>query len=249
VLTSRGMEKRYIAGQELFRAGDAARGLFIVRSGRVRVTRRRAGRGQVVHVEDAGGTLGEIPLFTAAPYPATATATEPTRCLVFTRDTVRDAMAADPEFALRLLGRLSDRVRGLIARLDRLSFASVRARLASFIIDRAARSSGAVISLGLTQTQLAEELGTVREVVVKELAALRRAGAIVPRGAGRVVVADASVLAQAAKGGPRPAPAGGARLAPAGGASPAPTARAPSRLRARAPGDAARGARPPSAGR
>ena len=224
-LAARGIERRYATGQVLFRAGDDAKGLFVVQSGRVRIARQVAGRGQVVHAEGPGGTLGEIPLFTAAPYPATATATEPTRCLVFARDAVREAIAADPELALRLLGGLAHRVRGLIARLDRLAFASVRARLAAFIGERAARSLGPVVSLGMTQGHLAEELGTVREVVVKELAALRRAGMIEPRGAGRVEVLDRAALAAAA------------------------SARGPSARRAPARDGGARGARPRSAGR
>ena len=197
-LASRGIEKRYDTGTVLFRAGDEAKGLFIVSAGRVRISRHREGRGQVVHVEGRGGTLGEIPLFTGAPYPATAVAIEPTRCLIFTREAVHGAIAADADFALRLLAGLATRTRELIARLDRLAFASVRQRLAAFIQDRAARSSGPVVSLGLTHGQIADELGTVREVVVKELAALRSAGVIRARGAGRVEVVDDALLARAA---------------------------------------------------
>lgn len=161
VLAARGIEHRYAAGETLFRAGDEARGLIVVADGKVRVSRQVAGRGQVVHVEGPGGTLGEVPLFTGASYPATAIAMEPT--LAFTR-------------------------------LDRLAFASVRARLAAWIAERARQSAGPVVSLGLTHTALAEELGTVREVVVKELAALRRLGAIAPRSGGRLEVRDPALL-------------------------------------------------------
>jgi CRP-like cAMP-binding protein len=224
-LAARAIEKRYATGQVLFRAGDGAKGLFVVLGGRVRIARHREGRGQVVHVEERGGTLGEIPLFTGAPYPATATALEPTRCLIFTREAVLVAIAADPELALRLLAGLAARTRELIARLDRLAFASVRQRLASFILGRAARSSGPVVSLGSTHGRIAEELGTVREVVVKELAALRAAGLIRARGAGRIEVLDAAGLERAA------------------------SARATSPRRAPGPGGARRDARPRSTGR
>ena len=207
-LAARAVERRFATGEVLFRAGDDAKGLYIVSSGRVKIARMREGRGQVVHVESRGGTLGEIPLFTGNPYPATATALEPTRCLVFSRDAVHAAIAADPDFALRLLKGLALRARELIARLDRLAFASVRQRLAVFIRDRAARSSGPLVSLGITHAQIADELGTVREVVVKELAALRAAGAIRARGAGRVEVIDAEILDRLASGAsPRRAPA------------------------------------------
>lgn len=216
VLAARGIEKRFTMGAVLFRAGDKARGLLVVLDGRVRVLRQTVGRGQVVHVEGAGGTLGEVPLFAGESYPATATAMEPTLCLLFGPEAVHGAIAADPELALRLLTRLALRLREVIARLDRLAFTSVRARLAAWIEDRARRNSGTVVSLGLTHAELAEELGTVREVVVKELAGLRRAGALVSRGAGRVEVLDPKLLASYISGDapsppPAPAPGGASR--------------------------------------
>lgn len=200
VLAARAVPKRYATGQRLFRAGDPAGGLLVVMDGRVRVSRQTIGRGQVVHVEGPGGTLGEVPLFAGESYPATATATEPTLCLLFGPEAVHGAIAADPDFAIRLLARLALRLREVIGRLDRLAFTSVRARLGAWIQERARATSGPVISLGLTQTALAEELGTVREVVVKELAELRRAGVLVARGAGRVEVKNAKLLASLISG-------------------------------------------------
>ncbi len=199
-LAGRGLDKRYTRGQVLFRAGDEAKGLFVVIEGRVRVVRETVGRGQVVHEEGPGGTLGEVPLFTGCPYPATATATEATRCLLVPREAVRTALSADPDLAVRLLTGLALRVQSLITRLDRLVFSSVRARLAGWIAERARAGLGPVVSLGLTQERLAEELGTVREVVVRELAALRRLGATRARGAGRLEILDLAMLDDLASG-------------------------------------------------
>ncbi len=220
-LAAGGLDRRYPRGHVLFRAGDEAKGLFVVVQGRVRVVRETVGRGQVVHEEGPGGSLGEVPLFTGSSYPATATATEATRCLVFPRTAVRAALAADPEFAFRLLTGLALRVRGLIDRLDRLVFTSVRARLAAWIVARARTGLGPVISLGVTQECLAEELGTVREVVVRELAALRRLGVIRSRGAGRLEILDLAMLDDLASGSaPSRPPAPGRGGAPHGARRP-----------------------------
>lgn len=217
-LAARGTLRAYPSGRALFRAGTDAKGLFLVLEGRVRVVRDTVGRSQVVHLEGAGGTLGEVPLFTAAGYPATATAMEPTRCLLFDAATVRVAMAADPELAVRLLARLARRVRDLIGRLDQLSFTTVRARLARYLAERADQSVGAVVSLGITQRQLADELGTVREVVVKELAILARAGAVRSRGGGRLEIIDRALLEWLASAHDHPEPpAPGPRGEPRGG--------------------------------
>jgi len=54
----------------------------------------------------------------------------------------------------------------------------------------------------MTQQQLAEELGTVREVVVRELQALRAAGLVRALGSGRFEIVDATALRARAEEGP-----------------------------------------------
>lgn len=193
-LSRRGVERRYAAGDVIFSAGDPALGIHLVLEGRVRVVRDSGTRRQLVHVEGAGGALGEVALFDGECYPATAIAAEPTRCVLLPRAAVHAALAAGPETALLLLGRLAARVRTLVDRLDRLTFLSVNRRLARFLLERAEARGTGRCSLGMTQGQLAEELGTVREVVVRELLALRRLGIIRPLGGNRFEVLDAERL-------------------------------------------------------
>jgi CRP/FNR family transcriptional regulator len=191
VLATRGIERRAATGEALFHAGDEAAGVYVVLEGRVRVVREVDGRRIVLHVEGGGGTLGEVPTFAGGPFPATAIAAEPTRCIVLTPEVIAAAIGASPRLALRLLERMALRVREMVTRLDRLAFQQVGARLARYLLVRAERSrSGTVISLGLTHRQLAEELGTVREVIVRELLALRRAGLIRAAGGGRIEIVD-----------------------------------------------------------
>jgi CRP-like cAMP-binding protein len=86
------------------------------------------------------------------------------------------------------------RVRHLVERLDD-RVRSVRSRLAEFFLDRAATSrTPDSISLGMTQQALAEELGTVREVVSRELKALVSSGTVESLGGGRFRVADVDAL-------------------------------------------------------
>lgn len=181
-LAARALTRRYRKDEVLFTTGSPARGLYIIASGRVRVLRGPAGRPHVVHVEGPGGTLGEVPLFDGGGYPATAIAQEDTVCTLITAAGLRSAMALDPEVGWAVAKSLAMRVRGLVERLDRYAAQSVTARLLDWLRER--ERNGAV-TLGQTQQQLAEELGTVREVLVRSLRELRRSGAIVPEGRGR----------------------------------------------------------------
>jgi CRP-like cAMP-binding protein len=56
-----------------------------------------------------------------------------------------------------------------------------------------------VVHLGLTQGELAEELGTVREIVVRGLGALRRQGVIRSLGRGQIEILAREQLRRAAE--------------------------------------------------
>lgn len=98
---------------------------------------------------------------------------------MFTREAIVAGIARDPDLALVLLGQLAGRARQVVERLDCLASLTVRGRLVDYLLQRALAAGGAAFRLEGTQTELAEELGTVREVLVRELRALRRLGVLV----------------------------------------------------------------------
>jgi CRP/FNR family transcriptional regulator, cyclic AMP receptor protein len=212
VLLGQSIERRFASGEILWSAGDRSEGIALVLEGKVRIVRGSGGRQMVIHSGEAGDTLGEVPFFTGSVYPATAIAGEPTRCLFLTHAAVTRAMAADPGVAMFFLRRLSQRVEGLVERVDQNTVSSVQKRLARFILERsqapviASRSSSGkakrnTFSLGMTQSALAEEIGTVREVVVRALRELRESGAIESVGDGKYRVSDLATLEQLAHAG------------------------------------------------
>ncbi len=190
--------RRFRRGQTLWAAGADAEGIVVVLSGRVRVVRAPGGRQYGVHTEGPGGTLGEVPFFAGGRYPATAVAADPTVCLWLDRPTLARAVSADPELALRWLGRLAARVRQLVERLDQQTARTVEQRLAAFLLDRHAAARGEPFALAATQAEAAEELGTVREVLVRTLRRFREAGLIGSPARGRYRVCDRQRLSRVA---------------------------------------------------
>ena len=184
-LAAHALDVRFDTDAVLFLAGSTPRGWYVVIEGRVRVVRGHGSRQHVVHTELPGGTLAEVPLFAGGAHPATAIAAEPTRCALFTLVALRGAMAEDEAVSLVLLRCLALRVRGLVERLNDRSSRSVQARLIAFLLNRPTIGPAGAIALGMTQHALAEELGTVREVVSRELRALCRNGLIESAGGGR----------------------------------------------------------------
>jgi CRP-like cAMP-binding protein len=198
---TRGVLRHYSPGEVLWQAGDTARALHVVLEGEVRVVRGSAGRQRVVHTERMGGTLGDVALFAESAYPATALAASRVTTLALSANLVHAVIAADASFAFRLLRHLAERVRQVIGRFDQVASVSVAARVARFLLERHASAAGQPFSLGMPQQELAEELGTVREVIVRTLRDFRSRGLISAAGRSRYRVADESALTQLAEEG------------------------------------------------
>ncbi len=193
-IARRAVAIRFDAGATLFLAGTVPRGWFIVLDGEVRVVRVTDGRQHVVHTERAGGTLAEVPLIEGGTLPATAIATTATRCALLTPDALENAIREQPRVAFYVARQLAARVRALVDRLDERSARTVDSRLAELLLSRLSARDPGIIDVGLTQQALAEELGTVREVVARALRTLVRRGVIERRGARRYFVVNRESL-------------------------------------------------------
>jgi CRP-like cAMP-binding protein len=185
----------------LFRQDDSPPGLILIFTGRIRIIRTSAeGRRQVLHEESEGGSLGEVPLFAGGGMAGTAVAMEPSSGVVLPPELLQRAIVETPALALHLLSRLARRTRSLAERLEQITTRRVQARLAGYLLERARRASSTRFGIGMTQTELADELGSVREVIVRELRDLCRRGALVTRGGGRYELADRRLLRSLALG-------------------------------------------------
>lgn len=176
------------AGELLFSEGDPCAGLFMIASGRVRIFKTSAsGREQVLAIEGPGSSIAELPVFDGGNYPASAAAVEPSDLVFISREDFRAMCLENPEIALKVLQVVGARLRRLVGIIEELSFTTVRHRLISLLL-RQARSENRVTDRGLTFTlggshqELASQIGTVRELVSRNIARLQAQGFIEVRG-------------------------------------------------------------------
>jgi CRP-like cAMP-binding protein len=188
LLAERAVERKLASGEILFVAGDEARGLFVVVSGVVRAFREGLdGREQVIHVERAGATIAEVPVFDDQPYPSTVAADEETIVLFIDKRDIRRLCLEHPKTALAALKVLAGRLRKCAALVESLSLHEVDQRLARWLLNegraRGQRIDGHFeVSLVLTNQQIAARIGTVREVISRALARLQQNGLITIEG-------------------------------------------------------------------
>ena len=202
-VTQRTVARSAPAGTQLFREGEPCKGLYIVATGRVTVYRASPdGREQVLHTQEAGQPIAEVPLFDGGPYPASARVVEPARLLFLPRDAFEWLYRNNPEIADAVIRDLGRRLRRMVRLVERISLRDVPARVAATVLDYAEAAGalegpGAAFTLPRTQEALARELGASREAVARALAHLRRDGIIEQKGA-RIRVLDPSALRSAA---------------------------------------------------
>lgn len=193
-----GTVREYPPGAVLWTAGSRPRGLHFVLEGEVKIVRGGGNKRHVIHRARPGETIGEVPLFSEGRYPATAEAAAATTVLIVPAPVLRRAMEADPTLARRFLEGLADRVRDLVDRVDERSAVHVRGRIARRLLEGHERAAGRWFRIGSSQADLAEELGTVREVVARVLAGLREDERIESDGRGRYRVRDPAGLEEIA---------------------------------------------------
>lgn len=181
-LASRVVRKSAQRGELLFAEGDSCTGLFLVASGKVRIFKlSAAGREQVLAMEGPGSSFAELPVFDGGNYPASASAWEDSEILFISRKDFQNVCREHPDVGLKVIAVVGARLRRLVGIIEELSFATVRQRLISLIVQLAeaegTRSKeGIQLELKKSHQDFAAELGTVRELVSRNLGRLQAEG-------------------------------------------------------------------------
>jgi CRP/FNR family transcriptional regulator, cyclic AMP receptor protein len=182
-------------GEHIAYEGEQPAGVFFVMRGRVRLSRTAPdGREQVLAMVGAGENFNAVPVFDERPNPATARAMSPVRCLLLPQDALPGLVRRHPGLALAALREMAGQLRDLVVLVEDLAFRSVRERLARQLLHEAAEGAAE-----LTQQELAERTGTVREIAGRALRQLAQEG-LVRLARGRVVVLDRVGLARIVDG-------------------------------------------------
>lgn len=174
-------------GQILFNEGDPCEGLYVVETGAIKIfTTSISGREQVLTIESAGGIVAELPVFDEGPYPASCQAVEDSLLLFLSKGDFRAICLESPPFALKVLATVGQRLRRLVGLIEDLSFTTVRQRLAALLV-RKAEADGEESSRGLRLTlpanhEIGAEIGTVRELVSRNLSRFQAEGLIAMEG-------------------------------------------------------------------
>jgi len=173
-------------GNILFAEGDDGDHLYVILEGKLKLgTSSGDGRENLLSILGPGEMFGELSLFDPGPRTSTATAVTDAKLLTLSHDKLIPWLRQNPDVALHLLARLSQRLRRTNEAVGDLVFSDVPGRVLVFsdvpgrvakaLIDLGDRfgkttDAGLLVNHDLTQEELAQLVGASRETVNKALA-------------------------------------------------------------------------------
>lgn len=165
---------------------------FVV-SGSVRIIVRIAvGKEVILGEMSEGSFFGELSAIDGSPRSANVTTLTRSRICTMPASVFREILREVPDIAMKIMLMLAERVRSLNTRLAEHSFLQAKHRLYSELLrlskTRSANPEHRIVSPPPTQRELAERIGTRREVVSRELNALERAGHIEKARGGIIII-------------------------------------------------------------
>ena len=183
-LSQRSVMRQYQAGEQIFGEGEPCQGLYVVETGRIKIYKTSAGgREQVLSIDGPGSSVAELPVFDGGNYPASASAVTDSVMVFVSRHDFQSLCMEYPAVALKVLKVVGGRLRRLVGIIEELSFTTVKHRLAALLLNMAkesGRKSGKSVEFTLptTNQDLAAMIGTVRELVSRNLSRLQAEGIV-----------------------------------------------------------------------
>ena len=185
----------YPKGALLFVEGEQPRGVFILCSGRVKLTTTSSeGRTLIVRLSNPGEILGVSATILGTPYEVSAETLEASQVSFVRRDDFMRLLNAYSEACMHAAQQLSEKYAGAQREIRTLGLAQTTSeKLAKLLLDWSVTGEetpqGIRLQVLLTHEEIAQMIGTTRETVTRLLSDFKRKKLITVKGSSLFVVA------------------------------------------------------------
>lgn len=196
VLAGAAFPRRLAKGQILFVEGERSEHLYVVASGRLKiVVGSRQGEELLLAVVGVGESVGELSILDSQPRSATAEALEGVDLVAVPADVLRTVLAGSAALTMAWAQDMALTVRRLTGSTADLVFLDLPRRLAKLLLSAGDADVRGHVELGLSQSEVAAQLGVARQSLNRALSGLSRRGWIQVDGS-RVTLSDRTALAR-----------------------------------------------------
>jgi CRP/FNR family cyclic AMP-dependent transcriptional regulator len=190
----------YPTGSFLFLEKEPVRGIFMLCSGKAKLTiSSRGGKTLILRLAKTGETLGLVASMSGSPYEATVEALEPCSVAFIRQDDFMRFIARHPKVYQTILRQLGAQYYGTCEQMRTIALStSSREKLARLLLHWSCEGretkEGTRISVPLTHEQIAECVGSTRETVTRTLSEFKHRHLVMLKGA-TMVIPDRAALA------------------------------------------------------
>lgn len=184
-IARKALRKKMTKGQTLFMQGDSADEMFLIKGGRIKLTKvLEDGTELMLDIRKAGDFVGENMFSEEGEYPVSAVCIEDTLTCGFSRSQFEALVLQHPTVGLQVIKTLSERISWLTNRVGSLSITNIEDRLYR-VLSNVAKEHGAqtpqgvVIQFPLTHEDLSFLTGAHRVTITRAMKALKKAGKII----------------------------------------------------------------------
>jgi len=185
----------YPKGSILFVDGEEPRGVFILCSGRAKLTTSSSeGRTLIVKIAEAGEVLGASATILGRPYEVSAETLEPSQLNFIKRDDFLRFLNSHTEACMHTAQQLSEKYQSAQREIRSLGLAqSTAEKLGKLLLDWCTRHGettpkGIRLKVLLTHEEIAQMIGTTRETVTRMLSDFKRKKIIEVKGSTIVIL-------------------------------------------------------------
>ena len=170
--------------------GDESDSLYIIVSGKVKVfLTDEQGKEVILNFQEVGEYFGEVALLDQTRRSASVVTLVPSQFIVITRQDFMRCLSMHPEIALRVMKDLTNRLRDLTDEVRSLALMDVYGRIARTLLKLAEEHDGQLVVNQTSRKDLANMVGSSREMVSRILRELERGGYIKIHGK-RIIICD-----------------------------------------------------------
>ena len=172
--------KRVERGAFILRAGDSSDSLYIMLTGRAKVTKAdEEGRENILDWLDYGEFFGEMGLIDGSPRSANVVASEVCELLVLDKEAFQRCLQDNFQVAQKLMQILVHRMREAGRKIESLALLDVYGRVARLLLELSVEEEGQrVVKKKVSKQDMARMIGASREMVSKVMRDLELSGYI-----------------------------------------------------------------------
>lgn len=189
------MAKTFAKGEMIYLAGDKGAKLYVIHTGRVKISRLSPnGKEQVLRVLGPGEFMGELSLFSSMPMTDNGEALETSTMCLIEGEKLKVLMAKHNSITFKILEEMSKRLVKAETLIEDINLHSVEQRIAQAILKLAEDKDELVLQM--TKGDLASQIGMSQETLSRKLSSFQEQGLIKLTGQRKITILARTKLQQ-----------------------------------------------------